>query len=218
MTRQLTFSANEFYHLYNRGTEKRLIFTKPGDYGRFLALLHVCNQRKRIEVNLRGPTSEVFGSHGNATLVDVVAYCLMPNHFHLLIREKAPGNISKFVQKVSTGYTMYFNKRYERTGVLFQGKFKATHVDNDRYLKHVVSYIHLNPIKLIEPEWKEKGIKNRRAAEKYLNEYRYSSYRDYGSESRPESVIISKKILLDYFELPVSFKESVRWWLDHSHE
>jgi len=91
-------------------------------------------------------------------LVNIVTYCLMSNHFHLLIYEKTEGGISKFMQKVTTAYTMYFNKSKQRTGALFQGKFKAKHASiNDNYLKYLVAYIHLNPIKLIDAQWKENG-------------------------------------------------------------
>lgn len=217
MTRQISFSTDEFYHIYNRGTEKRLIFARQRDYERFMALLHACNQSQRIEIDFRGPTSEIFRPI-KLPLVDVAAYCLMPNHFHLLVREKEPGNISKYMQKVSTGYTMYFNKLYERTGVLFQGKFKAEHVDNDVYLKHLVGYIHLNPIKLIEPTWQETRIKNQKAAEKYLDQYSHSSYLDYTGAARPQSAIVNKNALLDYYDLPIDFRSNMRAWLrERSH-
>ena len=86
------------------------------------------------------------------TLVDIGAYCLMPNHFHLLIRETAEGNISRFMLKLQTGYPMYFNKKYQRTGALFEGKFKAKHITNDNHLKYLFAYLHLNPVKITDPQ------------------------------------------------------------------
>ncbi len=139
----------------------------------------------------------------------------MPNHVHLLIREKNDGGTSRFMQKLATAYTMYFNTRYERTGSLFQGAFKSSHADDDRYLKYLISYIHLNPVKLIEPKWKERGIENRKAAEKYLKEYEYSSYLDYLGVKRKEKAIIDAAALPEYFESPSDFKTSVTEWLSY---
>lgn len=138
----------------------------------------------------------------------------MPNHFHLIARENDDRGISKFMQKLTTGYTMYFNKVNNRTGTLFQGKFKAEHADTDNYLSYLMPYIHLNPVKLIEPKWKETGIKDKSWAEIFLNNYKYSSYLDYTKEvTRPESKILNKKALPEYYELPKDFQSSVTEWL-----
>lgn len=142
----------------------------------------------------------------------------MPNHFHLLVREKEEQGVSRFMQKLMTGYTMYFNKRHERSGALFQGKFKATHANEDRYLKYLISYIHLNPVKLIEPRWKECGIRNRNVAKKYLNEYRDSSYLDYIGTPRTESKILMKEALSEYFDAVRDFETEVTDWLSYKEE
>ena len=153
MARTFSFAIGEFYHIYNRGTEKRNIFASNSDRNHFLALLYFANQSEPADLKLQGRTlSETVEQKTGTPLVEIVAYCLMPNHFHLLIREIEEGGISKFMQKLTTGYTMYFNKWHERNGSLFQGRFKATHVADDRYLRYLISYIHLNPIKLIEPK------------------------------------------------------------------
>ncbi|TSC68738.1 MAG: hypothetical protein G01um101456_520 [Parcubacteria group bacterium Gr01-1014_56] len=151
-------------------------------------------------------------------LIDIGAYCLMPNHFHLLISEKEKGGISKFMQKLTTGYTMYFNTRYERTGALFQGKFKATHANDDRYLNYLISYIHLNPIKLTEPHWKESGIQNKKKAEKFLETYDYSSFLDYTGKTRLENKLINTEILPKHFDSPKDFKSSITEWLNFKVE
>src|SRR3989338_5483185 len=100
----------------------------------------------------------------------------MPNHFHLLLKEIEMGGISQFMGKLSTAYSMYFNKKYERTGSLFEGRFKSSRIANDNYLHYLFAYIHLNPIKLIEPMWKEKGINDFARAKEFLGRYNYSSY------------------------------------------
>lgn len=217
MTRSFIFAPNEFYHLYNRGTEKRNVFLSRADFDRFLALLYLCNQPDVVHLQLQGRTlKEISGKRMGEPLVEIAAYCLMPNHFHLLARELQEGGVSKFMQKLMTGYTMYFNKKHERSGSLFQGKFKATHVNDDRYLRYLVSYIHLNPVKLIEPKWKETGIENRVAAEHYLEQYGPSSYRDYLGKTRPENIILSTDVLPTYFDSGMEFKDLVTEWLTYS--
>ena len=226
MSRNNIFAPGEFYHVYNRGVEKRKIFCTKTDYERFIALLFLCNSRARVHMadiiprgltswNLQGIT-ELF--ERGEELVDIGAYCLMPNHFHLIIREKSEKGLSLFMQKVTTGYTMYFNTLNKRTGALLQGTFKSTHVENDRYLKYLISYLHLNPIKLIEPQWKENGIKNKKKAESFLKRYRYSSYVDYAGEDRMEKCVLNTDSLPKYFETLKHFKTNVAEWLSYPRD
>ncbi len=109
----------EFYHIYNRGTEKRRVFTSKNNFMRFVTLLYVCNNESPVHLsNLRTvPTEEIFGLQLEKPLVEIGAYCLMPNHFHLLVRQTQEYGISRFMQKLITGYTMYFNKRNDRVMV-----------------------------------------------------------------------------------------------------
>lgn len=218
MTRNLNFVPNEIYHIYNRGTEKRNIFVTVKDCRRFLCLLYLCNSTIPVDLKLQGSTLyDLVKIDRGETLVNVISFCLMPNHFHILISEKTDGGISKFMQKLTTAYTMYFNKSKDRTGALFQGKFKAKHASiSDNYLKYLVAYIHLNPIKLLEPEWREEGIKNMRKAEQYLNQYAYSSYLDFIGEDRIEKIILNKESLPLYFgEKFENFKDNVEEYLQY---
>lgn len=212
MDRKFNFSVGEFYHVYSRGNNKSKIFLSENDWRRFQKLLYVCN----------GTQSVVFKTIQSLTLdkiergdslVDIGAYCLMPNHFHLLLREKTEGGISLFVQKLLTAYSKYFNKKNERTGKLFEGAFKATHADTDEYLRYLFSYIHLNPVKIIDPQWKENGILDRDAAKQYLQGYSYSSYLDYMGTERPEGKIVNRNEFPDYFEQPKEFREFIDGWL-----
>lgn len=219
MARTFSFAIGEFYHIYNRGTEKRNIFMSRSDRNRFLALLYFANQSDPADLKLQGSTLlEIIERRTSAPLVEIAAYCLMPNHFHLLIREFEDGGISKFMQKLTTGYTMYFNKKNERNGSLFQGRFKATHVSDDRYLRYLISYIHLNPVKLIEPKWKETGITDKDRAERYLEEYTQSSYLDYLGRNRSEGMILSREALPEYFSSGADFKTLVTEWLTYAAE
>ena len=157
MSRLINFFAiGEFYHIYNRGTDKRLIFKDNIDRNRFISLLYLCNSQSAIHRSNFNTSSlnELLNIPREEPLVDIGAYCIMSNHFHLLVHERIENGISLFMQKLSTAYTMYFNKRYERSGALFQGRFKAKHLDSDNYLKYIFAYIHLNPVEIIDNGWK----------------------------------------------------------------
>jgi putative transposase len=219
MGRKINISIDEFYHGYNRGSEKRTIFTCPADYQRFLNLLYLGNSQEAFSYRdiARGLASgkSIFDYDRGETLVDIGAYCLMSNHFHLLLKESEEGGISKFLLKVCTAYSMYFNKKYEHSGSLFQGPFKAEHLDTDNYLKYMYAYIHLNPVKLIDSKWKEKGINNFVKTEKFLYNYKYSSYLDYLGAERQEKNILSIDSFPEYFREDREFKDFIKDWLDY---
>jgi len=189
-----------------------IIFLDDSYKKRFIKLLFVCNSKKPVVFKtIQGlPLDEI---DRGETLVDIGSYCLMPNHFHLLIREKMENGISLFMEKLSTAYSMYFNKKNERTGGLFEGTFKAIYANDDDYLKYLFTYIHLNPIKIIDPNWKEEGIKDKNKAKEFLREYVFSSYMDYLGADRPESGIINKQVFPDYFSTQQDFNYTINDWL-----
>ncbi len=218
MSRDLNFALGEFYHIYNRGTEKRVIFLDEYDYNRFMLLLYLCNSTDRVDLSdllRQGLTlSEIFNEDRTETLVNIGTWCLMPNHFHLLIKEQKENGIPIFMQKLLTSYSMYFNCKYHRRGSLFEGPFKARHLDYDQYLKYQFTYIHLNPISIIENGWKEKKIENKRKAKNFLKDYKYSSYFDYFGIKRPEGNIIVKEAFPDYFETAPDFEAMIDEWIN----
>ena len=215
MGRNVHFAPGEYYHLYNRGTDKRKIFSSRADYERFSTLLLVANGNIPIHLQRQGRTlTELKNLDLGEPSVNIGAYCLMPNHFHLLVRENKEKGISSFMQKLLTAYTMYFNQRYERTGALFQGKYRAIHASDDEYLRYLISYIHLNPVKLIDNKWKEEGLKNRLAAKKYLETYEYSSYIDYIGHIRPQNYLLDRKSFPNYFSESGDFDKEIDCWLN----
>ena len=217
MERKLDFSVDEYYHIYNRGVEKRDIFLNDGDKDRFIRLLYLANSAKPFV--FREIKDLQFSQIKRGELRTAIgAYCLMPNHFHLLVRETTEGGISAFMEKLSTGYSMYFNKKYKRVGPLFQSRFQARHVDDDNYLKYLFAYIHLNPVKLIYPDWKEKGIADLQKAKEYLSKYPYSSYHDFLGKIRPEQAILNKETFPEYFETGHDFEECLEDWLTYNEE
>ncbi|PIS12384.1 hypothetical protein COT70_01220 [candidate division WWE3 bacterium CG09_land_8_20_14_0_10_47_33] len=145
-----TYIADCYYHAYNRGVDKRIIFLDDQDYRVFLHLLKIYLSPKskenppltRLNLVRPRPVQSVSGE------VQLIAYCLMPNHFHLLLKQKSKVGMTKLMRKISTTYAMYFNNRYKRVGTLFQGIYKAALIDSEHYLLHLSRYIHLNPSEL----------------------------------------------------------------------
>ncbi len=216
MERKVSFAVGEFYHLYNRGVEKRVIFMDDDDHKRFVSLLSVCNSHESINLSehyqFGGTYNDLFQTP-KSPLVAIGAYCLMPNHFHILAREISEKGISKFMLKLATAYSMYFNAKYARKGRLYEGTFRAKHATDDPYLKYLFAYIHLNPVKLIEPEWKKHHIKDREAAKKFITSYPYSSYQDYIHRERIEKNILTQKEFPDYFSSKTEFDDYIDDWI-----
>lgn len=208
----------EYYHIYNRGNDKRVIFHDEKDYDYFIKLLLIANSKDSFNIARlsRNKNNHLFDLEIKKKIVSVGAYVLMPNHFHILITQKEKDGISKFMQKLCTGYAMYYNKKYKRTGSLFEGKFKSQYVDTDRYLKYIFSYIHLNPIKLIDKTWKEKGIKNLSKGLAFLKQYKHSSFVDYtNTVVRKEYSILNKKDFPNYFPNKNNFYKEIVSWLKY---
>ncbi|OHA13006.1 MAG: hypothetical protein A2909_00540 [Candidatus Tagabacteria bacterium RIFCSPLOWO2_01_FULL_39_11] len=218
MLRRIFFVSDCYYHIYNRGTDKIKIFFNEKDYLRFIVLLYVCNSvgPVRLEYFLSQGRSlrDILSEPREKDLVYIGAYCLMPNHFHLLIKEKAKGGITSFMKKIGTAYAMYMNKKYERSGNLFQGRFKAELVDKDEYLRYLFAYIHLNPIKLIDSKWEGNGIKYIKRAKKFLNNYKWSSYQFY-IDKKETDFILDKKEFPKYFDDLKEFSEFIKEWLEY---
>ena len=152
MRRDAALVPGEVYHIYNRGAHKRDIFVHEQDYRRFQLLLHVSNTASRVNMRdlftrYKGQTfADIFMlEKPDKDLAEVLAYCLMPNHFHIILRQKADAGISTFLHKLFTAYSMYFNVKHDHSGILSQGSFKSRHVNTENYFRYLFSYVHLNP-------------------------------------------------------------------------
>ncbi len=190
---RLSFETGDFYHVYNRSIEKRTLFPRESDYIRFTQAAYYFNDINFRPDNFKYQGLTLVKSERRKELVDVVAFCWMPTHYHLLLRQKVDGGITNFMRRLGTSFTMYFNKKYERSGNIFEGPFKAKHVTKDDYLLHATHYIHLNPLGIYDPNWKEKGLKDLSAGKKFLFRYRWSSLHDYlGKETFPEIISTAK--------------------------
>lgn len=199
---------NNIYHVYNRGVEKRDIFLDNEDRALFIHHLFALNNVKRIH-NLERKRQDT--SIKTEKLVSILGFCLMDNHYHLLLQERTEGGISKFMQKIGTGYTMYFNKKNSRSGALFQGKFKSKEIKTDAQCNYILDYIHMNPLKSYEggPTY----------LIDMLMQYRWSSFLDYMGKHNFQSVLDTsfyKEYFLDasgyknHFSKTLSFKKEIK--------
>lgn len=213
--RKITFAPGEYYHIYNRGNSKQAIFHDDADRIRFVHLLFLSNGSNRFNIHDLQRNKDVFDHTRGEQLVSIGAYVLMDNHFHILVTQGEKGSISKFMQKLTTGYSMYYNQKYSRTGGLFEGKFKATHASSDRYLKYLFAYIHLNPVKLTDSSWKERGIQSVEIALNHIATYEWSSYPDYsGEKSRAVAALLDTKAFPDYFSSKEALHRELFDWIN----
>jgi putative transposase len=205
MASRSPIAPNEWYHCFNRGVDKRAVFLDETDRERLLILLYLCNDADAnislAHFKLKHVTFDTALEYRNkrgSPLVHVGAYAFMPNHVHIVLQSITDSGLSLFMQKLFTAYTMYFNKKYERTGPLFSGRYKSKHLYSDEYFKHALQYVLFNPIELAEPEWKS-GKGDLREIEKYLLNYRYASALDFFGIPRAENIIV-QDIVPIYFD------------------
>ena len=201
------------YHIYNRGVDKREIFGCDNDRRRFLACLYYFNDSNQTTNIERVCDIQSRTEDGRDKLVEILAFVLMPNHYHLLVKPLVENGASDFMKKIGIGYTHYFNIRYERSGTLFQGKYKFVRIEDDEQLNYIPFYIHFNPAELIEAKWKEREIHDKDQVLNFLKSYRWSSLQDYLG-NRDSSNIIDKEILADYLGSPSELKKEMGEWLE----
>ena len=191
-SRIIPFVNGQYYHVYNRGVEKRNIFETSRDYNRFLKTISY--------YQLEGPKPrlskffkyQLFKPDLNKKIVDIICYCLMPNHFHFLLKQLRENGITEFTSKLSNSYTKYFNIKNDRVGPLLQGEFKSVIIQSDEQLIHISRYIHLNPLASY--------------LTKDLNFYKWSSYQEYILDSNG---MCNREEILSFFKSPKSYKQFI---------
>lgn len=193
------YLENGIYHVYNRGVEKRRIFDDEQDFKVFLHFLKRYLTEPEDKLGIRWKME----LHKK---IKLLAYCLMDNHFHLLLQQSTKDAMTTFIRCHANAYTRYYNQKYKRVGPLFQGKFKAALVDRDNYLLHLSRYIHLNPLGHKESFTRSDLVK--------LKSYSYSSYRDYIGERK--TTWVNTAIIQDYFEGNTSKKLSYKDFVEDS--
>lgn len=188
---------------------------------RFIHDLHEFNDQKPTQNALyhfkKAPYMEVglpIKGKVKKILVEILAFCLMPNHFHIMVKQITDNGITIFMRKLGTGYTNYFNEKYKRSGALFQGIYKSALVNRENHFIHLPYYIHLNPLDLI-PEgkgWRDNTLKNRTQVLQFLKSYRWSSHLDYAGQKNFPSVI-QHEFLTHYFATSARYKKDITQWL-----
>ncbi|RLC35029.1 MAG: hypothetical protein DRZ76_01270 [Candidatus Nealsonbacteria bacterium] len=223
MNRRIKFIPGKIYHIYNRGVAKCSICNSEADFWRFLQGLCLFNDKSsvsnilwQLERNRGRLTLNVLknyiiaGGKDRKPLVRILAYCVMPNHFHLLVEELEEGGITKFMHKFGGGYAGYFNKKHNRVGGLFQGRYQAVPVDSEKQLLYLLVYINvINPGQLIEPKLKEEGIKDMQKVLHRAEEYLFGTHQEY--LGKRGSLIIDKARLTEMLglESPEKYRELV---------
>ena len=202
-----SLAPGEYYHIFNRGVLKQDIFLDRRDYERMLFLLF-CFQSP-VPIRHISDDLEDFTVHGISSIpnavreeilkertVELISFVLMPNHFHLIVRELEEGGISKYLQRIGNAYTKYFNIKYERSGYLFQGPFQSIRVKDNAQALYLSAYVHLNPREL--PRWKDKE-----------QEYPWSSYQDFIVKNR-WGVFLKPAIIITQFASPREYTRYVK--------
>lgn len=197
----------ELFHLINRGVEKRAVVLDDHDRLRFIHDLFAFNDSHPSKHSKQPERNQE--TQRRKLLVHIHAYCLMNNHYHLLVSEKQKGGISKFMKKINMGYAKYFNQRYNRSGYLWQGKYKKVRVKDFAHNLYVPYYVHLNALDYTMPEWRQGSVQNLEAALQHLEAYRWSSHRDYLGERNFPSVIYFQE-LASFFGTPSVYKKNIK--------
>lgn len=210
--RKILFVEDEIYHICNRGVDKRDIFMEDRDYFRFIHDLYEFNDTEPA-ANLYYKKSSLQSyetrsrkiKHERELIVEILIFTLMPNHYHLLLRQLMNGGIVNFMHKLGLGYAMYFNQKYNRSGTLFQGPFKGVLVKDEAHFIHLPFYIHANPLDLKFSGWRQRKIKDFRKAMRFLENYRWSSFPDYiGKKNFPS--VTQRGFLTEVFGGPEKYK------------
>jgi putative transposase len=213
----------ELFHALSRGVDKRKIFLDDQDHFRFIHDMYEFNDQESVtnnryifkKANEGGVVvRSVVNSNRKARklLVHIHAFCLMPNHYHLLLSPVVEGGISKFMKKLNMGYARYFNKRYERKGTLFEGRYKSVPVTAHAHFIHLPYYIHLNPLDMFDHGWRERAIHNHADAMRYLETYRWSSHLDYlGKKNFPS--VTQREFLLEFFGGQEGYTQALDQWV-----
>lgn len=199
----------EIYHVLNRGVDKREVFGDTADYSRFVHDLYEFNDTAHAPEYDRRANVGRSTSHIRERLVDIFAWCLMKNHYHLLLSPLVENGIALFMKKLNGGYSKYFNERYERVGTLWQGRHKKILIERDAHFIYIPYYIHLNPLDYVMPEWRTGTIRDPGRALRHLEEYRWSSHLDYiGTKNFPS--LIESSLLAETFGTRTRYEQEIR--------
>lgn len=216
--RKEPFTVDNYVHVLNRGTKKLPVVRDKHDRWRFLKILCHLNDAHvsehwidEVDTNVKNGANlfdRPFLWQEKRPLVSILAYTLMPNHFHLLLKEITPGGVGKFMQKLGNSMTGHFNLKYNEQGSIFQGSYKAKRVEQNEYLRYLVAYIMVKNVFELYPGGLARAVTEFDKAFFWAQKYEFSSFADYASaEVRPPRIILNKEIVGDMFSSPIEFKK-----------
>jgi putative transposase len=213
--RKTKFELGGHYHLYNIGVDNRNVFVSKEDYDRFEAYLYLLNDTESARaanffVGRRRET--IFESARTEQLVAIGAYSLLPSHFHMIVTPLQQDGLPKFMQKLTTAYTMYFNDKYQRRGSLFEGTYKAHAATSENHLKYLLALTHLAPAQLFNKSWYEDTILELEKLAGSLMDYRYSSVGEYMNDQHK---ITATQHFPRYFGRVKNMDTYIRYWEDN---
>jgi putative transposase len=210
----------------SRGVDKRTIFQEDRDYLRFIHDLFVfndanpnCNANARFNRNHDQPltstdiASQYIIRQPRDLIVDLHAFCIMPNHYHLFVSPIKENGLSKFLHKLNVGYAKYFNIKNERKGTLFESRFKRIEINSERHFIHLPYYIHSNPLDLFDYRWRERQISDPKKAWEFLMTYRWSSHLDYAGETN-FPFVTQRTFLEECFSGKDGYKMMFQQWIE----
>ncbi len=201
----------DLYHVLNRGVEKRDVVLNDDDRMRFVRGLYLFNDIHNAPNAISQSNVTIESGRKRELLVDIHAWCLMDNHYHILLSPKNDDvkNISFFMKKLNMGYAKFFNEKYKRTGYLWQGRYKKIAVKEDSHFHYIPYYIHLNPLDKKHKEWRSGEVVKPDECINILKIYRWSSYLDYNNQKNFPSVI-TKKLLGEILQSPDQQAKTIR--------
>jgi len=220
-TRLEPFVNANIYHIFNKTIDQKRVFQSDKYsqefYQRLIYYRSTNSTRSYSDIDkLNKETQEIINQDifiEKDYQIKVLSYSFMPNHYHMLLSPLTKNGIPLFMKKFNGGYAKYFNERYNRTGALFEGKYKRIIIKNEAHFIHIPYYIHLNPLDLITPEWREKKLHDFNKAIKFLESYRWSSHMDYlGVKNFPS--VTQREFLFDIFGSNKQYGQKIEEWLE----
>lgn len=220
--RKIQFVPGEHYHIFNHGVDEKNVFINDFDFKRFLVCLVVFNDQKgsprELSRFVKNPNLLLnkYSPDNRDRLVDIIAFTLLPTHYHLFVKEKAKNGISRFMHCLNKGYARHFNLKNNRRGALWQETFGAKHINSQAYFVHIFSYIHLNILDLYYPEWRTGKTKDWPSVAPKLISYPWSSYAYYriGSSQIPfiNLILTEPEWLGEYYPQREIFEKHLHSW------
>ncbi|MDA1038329.1 MAG: transposase [bacterium] len=217
--RELSFYQDEYYHVYHRGVDKRIVFVDDLDRQRMYWMMYLLNDwdfdstaiKWTERFSMISVQTDIPEIDSRKRMVDILSLNFLGNHLHILLRATTDDSVSKFMHRLLTSHSKYFNRRHGRSGSLFDDRFGAVHIKTDAQLLHVPIYIHLNTLDMFGVQWREGSVVDWDAAQKLLDSHKYSSHAFY-SGGRQELPIVDAELVTGLFPDKDTYLSALKGW------